>query len=50
MKKIVLFLIFLNISSYTQQTNNPEWVNYTHSETVYSIAEEGNYLWLGTSW
>ena len=48
MKKIVLFLIFLNISSYTQQTNNPEWVNYTHSETVYSIAEEGNYLWLGT--
>ena len=48
MKKILVIVFLLNIYSYTQQVNNPQWVNYTHSETVYSIAEEGNFLWIGT--
>ncbi len=48
MNKILTLVFFLNISSYTQQLTNPQWVNYTHSEIVYSIAEEGNFLWLGT--
>lgn len=48
MKKILAVIFLLNIFSHSQQVNNPQWVNYTHSETVYAIAEEDNFLWLGT--
>jgi|YNPMSStandDraft_2_1061718.scaffolds.fasta_scaffold00145_13 hypothetical protein len=47
--QIVLFsafiLIFFRISSFNQ-TN--EWALFTNGNYVNSIAEEGNYLWIGS--
>lgn len=47
--KIILCLIILSSSiSFTQQINNPEWKNYLNSENVQAIAEESNYIWIGS--
>ena len=47
MNKFFLFLIAFTPILLSQVTN-PEWRNFTNSETTRSIAEEGEYLWLGT--
>ena len=30
-------------------SQNPEWISYTNGDEVYSLAEEGNDIWVGTT-
>lgn len=36
-------------STIAQNTENPQWVQYTYGEHVTALAEEGDFLWIGTS-
>jgi len=46
MKLLVGLLLYIPIL--LSQVPNPEWRNYTNGETIQSITEEGNFLWVGT--
>ena len=48
MKSILLVLIIISTNAFAQQSNNPEWRNYLNSESVQAIAEEGDFLWIGS--
>ena len=41
---LALFVIISNVKS-----QNPEWVNYTNGDQITSLAEEGKYIWVGTT-
>jgi len=43
---LIVSLISLLSFSYAQ---TPQWINYTCGNNVYSLADEGNTLWLGTN-
>jgi len=30
-------------------SQNPEWVNFIDSKDIRALAEEGDYIWIGTS-
>lgn len=48
--KIIHLLILFQISFFSQLfSQNPEWLNYTFGNDVTSIADEENYLWIGTT-
>jgi hypothetical protein len=47
MKKVILLLIaFTGLIICNAQ--NPQWINYTNGDGILVMAEEGNYLWIGT--
>ncbi len=48
MKNLYLLLIslFIPFSVYSQNT---EWINYTNGNYIVSLAEEGDYMWVGIS-
>src|SRR3989304_2293716 len=48
MKSILLVLIIISTNAFAQQSNNPEWRNYLNSESIQAIAEEGDFLWIGS--
>ena len=48
MKFTVLFLSFLLFQSIVL-SQNPEWINYTNGDHVYTLAEDSEYLWAGTN-
>ena len=43
---LLFFCILVSISAVYSQ--NPEWINYTCGKDVRSLAEEGDYIWVGT--
>ncbi len=43
-----LFICFFLITFLNIYSQNPEWINYTCGKDITSLAEEGNYLWVGT--
>ena len=45
MKKIICCIIFFTLQCYSQ---NPEWINLTNGDKVFSIVSAGNNLWIGT--
>jgi ligand-binding sensor domain-containing protein len=48
MKKAILLLAMLTLTNLFAHAQTPEWVNYTNGENILAIAEEGQYLWVGT--
>ncbi|MEN3039522.1 MAG: two-component regulator propeller domain-containing protein, partial [Candidatus Kryptonium sp.] len=42
---LIVFVLF-SVNSFSQ---NPEWVNLIRAVNVTAIAEEGNYIWVGTN-
>src|SRR3972149_3911388 len=46
MKKKLTILIMIICYSLSAQT--PEWMNYTGGDQIMALAEEGNYIWVGT--
>ena len=49
MKKSYSLLIIGIFFSYSLQSQNPQWLNYTVTVIgVYASASEGNYIWAGT--
>lgn len=51
MKNIRLFIGLLLIIFFPQSpafSQNPEWINFTNSNSIQSLAEEGNFIWVGT--
>jgi ligand-binding sensor domain-containing protein len=46
-RAMCLFLIAV-LFSLTLPAQNPLWVNVSTTENIYCMAEEGNYLWIGT--
>jgi ligand-binding sensor domain-containing protein len=45
----IFFLIISLIYVFPAFSQNPEWVVYTSGYEVQSLAEEGNYIWIGTT-
>ncbi len=45
--KVILFSLALILTS-NLFSQNPEWINYTAGNEIFSLAEEGNYIWVGT--
>ena len=45
--------LFLTVFSFSLVfpvfSQNQDWIVYTSGNEVYSLAEEGNYIWVGTS-
>jgi len=50
MKKLKSNFIFIILISTISIVNaqNPQWINYTKSNSVYAFAEEGENMWVGT--
>ncbi len=49
MKNLVFLLItIIGIICYTN-AQNPQWLNYTNGDNIYTLAEEGNDVWVGTN-
>ena len=48
MKKINLLLAALISLAGFVNAQNPIWKNYTSGNSINSLAEEGNYIWVGT--
>ncbi len=46
--KVILFSLALVLTSNLLFSQNPEWINYTNGQIVFSLADEGNHLWVGT--
>ncbi len=42
--KVILFSLFLILTSNFILSQNPEWINYTNGQEILSLAEEGNYI------
>ena len=49
LKSVLIAFLLMLLSTQYAQSINPRWVNYTNGDYVFSIVEEGNYLWLGTN-
>lgn len=47
-KYIIAFVLILTTHYFTQQQQPEKWLQYTCGINVLSIAEEGNFLWIGT--
>jgi ligand-binding sensor domain-containing protein len=48
MKKLFVVLIGILGILFSANSQNPQWLNYTHGDKIYSLADEGNNLWVGT--
>ncbi len=46
MRKLLCLLLFAIISYHF--ATNPKWFNYTSGDEIMALAEEGDYLWVGT--
>ncbi len=50
MKKLfTLILAFWISSSFAQENENPQWMQYANGKEITAIAGEGDFLWIGTS-
>jgi ligand-binding sensor domain-containing protein len=52
MKKVLFYFVefFLVLLIYSPAySQNPGWINYTSGKWVTALAEENNYIWVGTS-
>jgi len=45
MKNLIFVILILTVQYYAQ---NPEWINLTNGDKVFSIVSSGNNLWIGT--
>ena len=43
---LLTWLFYLHTTALSQ---NPEWINYTNGDDIYSLALEGDILWVGTA-
>jgi len=48
MKKLTLIFIFVTSLTFSIHAQNQQWLNYTHGDAIYALAEEGNDMWVGT--
>ncbi|MCG6961599.1 hypothetical protein LJE82_17050, partial [bacterium BMS3Abin03] len=46
MKNIIIILFLLFNVGITAQA--PDWINYTGGDEIMALAEEGDYIWVGT--
>jgi ligand-binding sensor domain-containing protein len=49
MKKFTIIFIIGVVFSYSLQSQNTEWLNYTNGDLVITVASEGIYMWIGTT-
>ncbi|MFQ5772457.1 MAG: hypothetical protein ACE5HX_18115, partial [bacterium] len=43
---MVITINLFNLKSYAQ---NGEWINYTNGDYIYTLADEGTFIWIGTN-
>jgi ligand-binding sensor domain-containing protein len=51
LKNKLFFLLsfyFCLFSSKNMLSQNPQWINYTNGDEIYALADDGDYLWVGT--
>jgi len=48
-REILLLPFFILLAFNFSFSQNPEWINYTAGNYIFSLAIEGDYIWIGTT-
>ncbi len=48
-RRLHLFIALIQVLISTGLTQDPEWINYNYGGAVTALAEEGDYMWVGTT-